>query len=194
MLKSSADNEKKWIHGLRDGDAEAFDCLFELYGKNLYYFSFGYLKSKQEAEEVTQDVFLKIWDNRRNIKPELSFKAYIFKIAYRLIKDKLQKLCRVRALQNHILETSVEQAKTFNEETNYQSLLDLVDTLIKRLPPRQREIYTLRKFEGLSIKEIGEKLSLSSKTIEHHLTKANNFIKLNIRKEKVYALLLMSIV
>ncbi len=78
-------SEKNLLSALKNDDVKAFDKLFSDYGKRLYYFALGYLKSKEEAEGVVQEVFLRIWRNRKQINPDLSFKAYIFKIAYHYV-------------------------------------------------------------------------------------------------------------
>ena len=69
------------------GDSLAFDKLFAQYGNRLFYFAKGYLKSNEDAEGVVQEVFLRIWRNRKKLKPELSFKAYLFKITYHCILE-----------------------------------------------------------------------------------------------------------
>lgn len=91
MKDKGRNMESFWVSSLKKGDATAFDELFRLYGKRLYHFSLGYLKSKTDAEEVVQDVFLKIWHNRASLEPDLSFNAYLFKIAYRQIAERFRK-------------------------------------------------------------------------------------------------------
>src|SRR5690606_18510329 len=70
------------VEKLRKGDIEAFDVVFEKYGKRLFGFAMKYLKSKEETEELVQDVFLKIWENRKTLKKDSSLKSYLFTITY----------------------------------------------------------------------------------------------------------------
>ena len=79
--------EKTYLSALRNDDVKSFDKLFSDYGKRLYHFAYGYLKAKEEAEGVVQEVFLRIWRNRKQLNPDLSFKAYLFKIAYHYILE-----------------------------------------------------------------------------------------------------------
>ena len=70
------------VEKLQKGDLDAFDQIFKKYGDRLFGFAFSYLKSKEETEGLVQDVFLKIWENRKNLKKESSLKSYLFTIAY----------------------------------------------------------------------------------------------------------------
>lgn len=82
--------ESRLVAALKNGNALAFDELFRLYGKRLYHFSLGYLKSKTDAEEVVQEVFMKIWNNRVSLDSGLSFNAYLFWIAwYHMLQERI---------------------------------------------------------------------------------------------------------
>ncbi len=142
-------SEKTNLLALKNGDVEAFDKLFSDYGKRMYYFAYGYLKSKEEAEEVVQEVFLRIWRNRAQINPELSFKAYIFKIAWHYIIELFEQNTRYQAYRHKILEEAVEFTDETNERLNYQILLEKVESLIEKLPIRQKEILLKRKRERI---------------------------------------------
>jgi len=174
---------------LQKGDVEAFDKLFSSYGKRLYHFAYGYLKSKEEAEGVVQEVFLRIWRNRNQLKPELSFKAYLFKIAYHNILELFEQINRRQAYQHQILDETVSFTEDTNERLNYQLLLEKVENLIGKLPSRQREILIKRKKEGIPVKEIATQLGISSKTVENHLTEALKNIKKGLGEEDISAML-----
>lgn len=180
---------QEWVSALKSGEARAFDQLFKHYSKRLYYFSLGYLKSKEEAEEIVQDVFFKIWQNRETLKPELSFKAYIFKIAYRRIVERFEKVSHDQAYKHELVSTTLDYDDNLDERTDYHSLLELVDTMVENLPPRQKEVFIKRKKEGLSVKEVGELLDIAPKTVENHLNEALKTIKKGLEKDKVAGML-----
>ena len=113
---------------LKQGDPNAFDELFSLYGSRVFGFVFGYLKIREEAEEVVQEVFLSIWRNRKNLKPELSFKAYLFKIAYNLILEHFETSSKQQEYKHHIIEgafkalaVALRRAVTVNENAGIPS-------------------------------------------------------------------------
>ncbi len=177
--------EVNCLHALKNGDKAAFDKLFSDYGKRLYFFAYGYLKSKEEAEGVVQEVFLRIWRNRQHINSELSFKAYLFKIAYHYILEIFEQNTRQQAYRHKILEEAVEFTDEANERLNYQMLLEKVESLIQKLPTRQKEILLKRKKEGIPIKEIALQLRISPKTVENHLTEAIKNLKKGLGKDEI---------
>ena len=174
---------------MKNGNAKAFDHFFDLYGKRLFFFSLGYLKSKNEAEEVVQEVFYKIWKNRKSINPDLSFKAYIFRIAFNHIQELFQKLNHEQAYRDEIINSNLAFTNELEDRTNYQSLLELVDQLIEKLPPRQKEILIRKRKLGQSVKEIAEDLSISPKTVENHLTEALKKVRSGLADENIGGLL-----
>lgn len=180
---------QNWVTELKVGDAEAFDHLFIYYSKRLYYFALGYLKSKEDAEEIVQDVFFKIWQNRESLKPELSFKAYIFKIAYRRIIEQFQKVAQDQVYRHEIVSSSLDFDNQLDVRTDYHSLLELVDSIVIHLPPRQKEIFVKRKKESLSVKEIAELLAITPKTVENHLNEALKTIKKGLMRDKAAGML-----
>jgi RNA polymerase sigma-70 factor (ECF subfamily) len=182
-----------WVTLLKVGDAKAFDRLFGCYSKRLYYFALGYLKSKEEAEEVVQDVFYKIWLNRESLNPQLSFKAYIFKIAYRRINELFRKVAQEQDYRHEIISTSFDFDNNLDERTDYHSLLQLVEKIVNNLPPRQKEIFTKRKRDGLSVKEIAELLGIAPKTVENHLNEALKTIKSGLMKENIAGFLFFAL-
>jgi RNA polymerase sigma-70 factor (ECF subfamily) len=181
--------ERKLIEGISKGDAAAFDKIFGIYGRRLYYFALGYLKSKDEAEEVVQEVFYKIWKNRESLNPDFSFKAYIFKIAYNHIQELFLKLARERNYLNEVVSSSLDFTTEMDERMNYQSLLEMVDRLIAQLPGRQREILIMRKKEGKPVKDIAAELGIFPKTVENHITEAMKKIREGLAGEDLAGLL-----
>lgn len=79
-------SDAELVEKLRKGDIEAFDAVFDKYSDRLFGFALNYLKSKEEAEGLVQDVFLKIWENRKKLKKDASLKSYLFTISYHNMK------------------------------------------------------------------------------------------------------------
>ena len=184
-------SEKELLYSLKNDDVKAFDQLFAEYGKRLYHFSYGYLKSQHDAEEVVQEVFLRIWRNRHNLNPELSFKAYIFKIAYHYILELFNFSNSENLYKHQIISESYEFTDELNERLNYQLLYEKVEGLINQLPPRQKEILIKRKRDGIPVKDIAEQLGISPKTVENHLTESIKNLKRNLSQEDISVLFIM---
>ncbi|OFX39265.1 MAG: hypothetical protein A2X05_12505 [Bacteroidetes bacterium GWE2_41_25] len=174
------------VRHLARGNLLAFNTLFKEYGNRLYRFALGYLKSESEAEDVVQEVFTIIWEKRASLKEDLSFRSYLFTIAFNIIR----KHFRTKAyLAEYFKARNVieQDLQTLNEIT-YRSLNQYIAKLIDQLPERRREIFIKSRFEGKSIKEIAEELKISHKTVENHITDVLRFIRKNI----VFELYLLS--
>jgi RNA polymerase sigma-70 factor (ECF subfamily) len=185
--------ERKWVIGLTQGNQEAFRSLFGEYARRIFVFARGYLKSNEEAEEVVQEVFTKVWNVRASINTELSFKSYLFKITYNYIRELFLKKARENSYKHDLLDFAVDFDNRTEEKIDYQSLLELVEDLIDRLPPRQREVIILKKKNGLPVKEIAELLDISPRTVEKHLSEALKFLKTELSEEHVAGLLFFSL-
>ena len=166
------EDEIMLVKALKKGDVKAFDNLFSEYGSRIYHFTYGYLKSKEDAEEVVQEVFIRIWKNRKDLKPDLSFKAYLFKIAYNLIIETFQKVRREQAYKDTLIDEAIVFSPELEEQLNYQALLEKVEKIIDELPPRQKEVLVKKRIEGQSVKDISMQLGITPKTVENHLTEA----------------------
>lgn len=178
------------VLALKNGDTTAFDRLFSVYGIRLYHFALGYLKSKEDAEEVMQEVFLKIWRNRKTLKPDTSFKSYVFTIAWHHILELFERAGKRQEYKHHILEETIAFSDDLDERINFRLLLERVELLISQLPQRQREVLIKKKKEGLSIKEIADDLGITQKTVDNHLTEAMKNIRKGMGNDQITSLLL----
>jgi len=177
------------VQNLRQGDVKAFDNLFNKYSPRLYSFSVKYLKSAEEAEEVVQEVFLYIWDKKEGLKPDNSFNAYIFTIAYNIIKKYFIKKSRDNAFKDNLLYALLKQENNLDQIIDYKFLLEKVELIIDYLPNRRKEIFIKRKYDGLSVKQIADELGISPNTVENQLASAQKQIKDELKKEKLAGLL-----
>lgn len=171
------EKEREVIRKLRNGDVYSFDELFRKYNKRIYFFSVSYLKSREEAEGIVQEVFLSLWKNRMKIRLQSDFQAYLFTITFNAIKKRFRKLAREKKhLAAYSLTVGTEDHSS-NPEIEFNQLTELLEELIDRLPTRQKEIFLLSKKEGLTAEEIAERLKISKRTVENHLFRAKAFLK-----------------
>jgi len=185
----------KLIEKLHSGDVEAFDLIYAKYSGKLYAFGLKYLRSTDEAEELVQAVFLKIWENHMIINKELSFKSYLFTIAY----NDICKLFRKRNYQQKFIsETLYEDSHSSaaaEEGIDFQSVMERVQQIIDKLPKRQKIIFLKSRQDGKSSKEIAEELNLSPGTVDNYISEALRFIRSRLHKEDLafmlYALLFL---
>jgi len=173
------------VNDLKNGDLKAFDDLFDKYSPRLYNFSLKYLKSVEEAEEIVQEVFMYIWDKREGLKPESSFNAYIFTIAYNIIKKYFIKKARENAFKDDLIYALLQEENRLDQIIDYKLLLEKVEKLVEALPTRRKEIFIKRKYEGLSVKQIAAQMGISPNTVENQLASAQKSLLDEFKKEKL---------
>lgn len=181
MKQFFLENEDYLIKCLSKGDIHAFNTLFKAYSGRLYHFAKFYLKSNAESEELVQEVFTRVWEKRKGLKHDLSFKSYLFTIAFNIIR----KHFRTRHYDNEYLKSLIKTDFDLQtiEKVSFESLYDHLKDLVDRMPSRRREIFIKSRYEGLSIKEISEDMEISHKTVENQLTVALKFIRANLKRE-----------
>ena len=169
--------ETALLKGLKRSDHECFQNLFAKYSQPLYRFSLSYLKSTQAAEDVVQEVFLKIWQKRKDIDTGKSFQSYLFAIALNVIRKQFNKLSASNQLKHDLLISFAENKDTFEEKDDFSEMVNKLEELIQQMPERRRKIFRMKKLEGKSQKEIAEKFDITPKTVEYHITEAMKFLK-----------------
>lgn len=181
--------ESKILKELKGGDHTAFERIFERYSKQLYQFSLSYLKSEEAAEDIVQEVFIKIWKNRQEIKTNTSFQSYLFTIALNSVRKYFNQLSKQNELKHDVLFDSFGQKPDFDERSDYQVLVDRLEELIKLMPEKRREVFIKKKIEGKSLKEIAEELNITTKTVEYHITEGMRFLKVEFEKLQVHGII-----
>lgn len=179
-MKTNYISETEWILALKEGDLVAFNHLFDRYGKRLFHFSIGYLKSTENAEEIVQEVFMRIWENRLELSAQKSLEAYLFTIARNGILNTIRKSKSEQAYLNY---TKINSGKNvlLDEELNFNELEEAYHQVIEQLSPRRKEIFLLSREQSFSNVEIAEKMNISVKTVENQMTSAISEIRKNLR-------------
>ena len=184
--------EREIVEELKDGMASAFDKLYGFYSLKLYYFALSILKSKEDAEEVVQNTYFKIWERRKAIDTNHSFKSYLFSIAYHTTIDLLRERLKERKYREDILEKA-SSSYNLEESIEFGDIVEQVQQIVQELPARKYEIYQLSRTDHLSYGEIAGKLGISVKTVENSINFSINFIKKRLGKDSLIILLYASL-
>lgn len=163
---------------LKKGDMKAFDIIYKKYSRRLYGFVYRYVKQETDTEEIVQEVFIKIWKSRDTINIYSSFESFLFTIAHNATVNLLKKRATEQKYVEHVKSLQhIDTTYELMDEIHYQELKHKFQGLLKELSPRQKEIFQLSREEGLSHKEIAEKLGISTNTVKNHLVTALSFLK-----------------
>lgn len=189
MSRQNLNIEKELVSGLKNDNHDSFRSLFELYSSPLFKFSISYLKSKEAAEDVVQEVFTKVWNKRKELKTDTSFKSYLFTIALNSIRKQFNKLSKLNEAKHDILFHFSNNKSGFNDKDDYQSLLNKLNELIEKMPEKRRQVFIRKKLEEKSLKEIANELNITVKTVEYHITEAMKFLKSEFEKLQIKGLI-----
>ncbi|MGQ8337772.1 RNA polymerase sigma factor [Sunxiuqinia sp. A32] len=181
--------EQNLVDSLRKNSPEAFESLFDRYSQRLYHFAFSFLKSGSESEEIVQDVFLKIWENRVSLKSDKSFKSYLFTIAFNAIKKHFNKKMKEDKYKHDLIEWLGQEHPGVESKIEFEKLVEKLDSLIDQFPERRKIIFLKRKKEGRSIDEIATELNISPKTVKNQITEGMKSLKKSFEDDNLSALL-----
>ena len=174
-------SEQELIIRIQNDDKLAFRQLFKLYAPLLYRFSYSYLKNKEDAEGLIQNVFLTIWQKRNSIDSSRSIKGLIYKITVNSVYDIIRKRKTERTFRNRAFANQPGyDYQTWNMVLKNE-LQQKVFKLVDLMPEQQQKVFNLSKIEGYSNDEIATKLGLSKRTVENHLYRATSFLKQKIQ-------------
>ena len=174
-------DEENLLCRLKEGDYDAFELLYKALHYQLIGNLFKLLKSEDLAQEVAQETFLVLWEQRENINPKLSLRAYLNKIASNKAYNIFKKASHDAKYRNYlfpILEAGYEQIESslFTQERS-----DMLHRVLDEMPQRQKQVFTLFKIEGMSYEQIAAQLELSIHTVHTHIKRANQYLKARIK-------------
>jgi RNA polymerase sigma-70 factor (family 1) len=182
-------NEYDLLRQLATGSEYAFTRLFEQYRGAIYSVALKFLRSPVFAEEIVQDVFLKVWHKREDMALVKRLDAYLFIMARNFIFHRMKKMS-----YEAVDEISNLQQQSSDDNTEYlvrqHECQQLLQEAINNLPAQQREVYQLAKQDGLSHEFIAQKMNLSRHTVKKHMAMALRVIRKHLEGHLHYLVLL----
>lgn len=177
------------IESLRNGDESAYTYLIDTYHHKLCVYVNSLVKNIYSAEDIVQNVFIKVWEQRTRLKSDHAIKSFLYKLAYNEFIDlyrKNQSLFSLEKSYYEALNTIIQE----EDPESFQRVLNAVNSEIQNLPPKCKEVFILSKKEGLTNIEIAEHLDVSIKTVEAQITKAFSILRSSL-EEKVKSVLFL---
>ena len=161
-------DERTLLRKLAQGDREAFDALYMQYAAKTEEFIYRMLKNRSEAEDITHDIFLKIWQMRGTLADIDRFGAYLFRMARNAVYDRFDsRAVRAKYAANGNPSVDFELPDIDNRD-----LLMLIDIAVAKMPEQRRRIFRMSREEGLSNDEIALRLEINRRTVENQISRA----------------------
>ena len=177
MIKKRDYSDKLLVKELSEDNEKAFRVLFDMYRQDIYSYSISILKHKLYAEEIVQDVFLKVWMHRDRLNPDLSFKSYIFTIARNLSFNFLSKAANDKILREAVFYKSQKLYNHIDDILLDADYKKIREEAIDQLTPNRRVIFEMSRNEGKSYLAISQELGISINTVKNQMSKALETIR-----------------
>ena len=174
-------NQRRLILGLKRGDHDSYEALFDLYYAKFVNFADAILRDRPVAKDIVQEAFIKIWVNRDRLDESQSLENFIYVIVKRLILNYIRDNKPAESLD------TVKAHTVQNDTLGGQDLVVIADEtrhriqdIISKMPPQRRRVFLMSRNQGMSNKEIAQELQISVKTVERHMTLALAELRANI--------------
>lgn len=185
MALISLHNEKELLQQIAAGDELAFEQLYRHYRNKAYTVALTYMTSPQEAEDVLQECFLKLWKKRESLAAIEQFDHYLFIILRNMLVSALRKSEVQEKIKNHVRQAAFLQPASFSEAELAEAgeLHKTIQQVIAGLPEKQQRIYRMSREAGMSHEEIAQSLEISQRTVSNTISLVLNRLRDSLREQ-----------
>ena len=185
MIENVSNSDVSLVLRLKENDEAAFELIFNKFSKKLYYFTLSYVHSQTETEEIIQNVFVSLWENRDMLSEAFPIQNYLYKVTINHIYNYFKhQLVRRRYFEKMILEGKDEDHEVMQGILT-NDLGEIMNKIIGELPLRQQVIFRLSRAEGLCHAEIAKQLGLSVRSVENQIYRSLKYIREKLNKESI---------
>jgi RNA polymerase sigma-70 factor (family 1) len=170
-------NEQLLLKMSAAGHEESFTRLFLLHKHKLYSFLLRLTDSPEMAEDVIQDVFLKLWKDRQNLVHIEQFGGYIYRMAQHQVLNAFRRMARETLILSELNKAGSVVHANAEDQLSVREVRELLQTALNKLPPKQKLVYTLSRDQGLKHDEIARQLNISPSTVNNHMIAALRTIR-----------------
>jgi len=186
------DLQQQLLSKLSEGNEPAFNTLYKAYSKPLYMRVVNMVKSTDDADEIVQELFVKLWEGRSKVNNVKSFQSYIYTSANNLVYNYFRKVSHDQALIQKLLLSTADHYLDGQELLENKEAAQIFQKAVDQLSPQCKKVFELCKLEGKSHKEVAELMDISLPTVNSHMTNAVKSIREYLLKNQDVAILLMS--
>ena len=181
------------IFELKTGDAKAYEALFRQLYEPLCRYAFSILQNYEETEDIVQDVFCKLWDQRDKMEIHTSIKSYMYRMVHNSCLNKVKKTQMQSEHHEQMAFGSVLSCNNVEYALSHKELSQQIDLAVAALPERCRQVFFLSRMQQLSYAEIAQELQISPNTVETQIVKALKTLRLKLKDYLLPTLLILLI-
>jgi RNA polymerase sigma-70 factor (family 1) len=176
-------NEKDLLSLMAGGDSAAFDAIYKHYSTSIYDFLLRYTKVPELAEDLSQEIFCKIWENRGQLPVLDSFRAYLFVVARNHTLNYLNRAVTCNAAMGAIIKQMPVEGTLADDKLLAQEYRDWLQAILDGMQPNMRTVFLLARQEYKTYDEIAEILGISRNTVKKHMIRSVDLIKGKLKTE-----------
>lgn len=163
--------EAKLISELKKGSLKAFDTIYDKYAKRLFAYSLQYTKSEEDAEEIVQDVFVRLWNSRTFLRQEETLRSLLFIMAKHHLINAYRTHVNSVTYEDYVdYQDSIAGGEDSSHALEYKEFVTILNKELHKLPITQQKVIRLSKFSQLNNREIAIELGLSEQTVKNQLS------------------------
>lgn len=171
MNNTSIPSEPELIRELKSGSQQAFDIIYKMYFKRLYVYCLRFVKSEEDAEEIVQDVFLRLWKMRNDIRQEETLQSILFIISKSYLINSFHRCINSQTFEDYIAyKEQISSDESPDSNLEYEDYLNMLKNKLKKLPNTQRQVIEYTRIKQYSISDTAKCLSLSEQTVRNQLS------------------------
>lgn len=170
-------DEHQLIEMLREGDPLSFEILFQQYYARFYNFVHNLIKDSHNAEDIVQNVFMKVWINRKNLHPDQSIHNYIYVLTKHEVLNHIRDRKAYTQIERLVMSDQPSSLAVNDETFQIRDLDSRIRTFIASMPEQRRKVFMLSRYKGMGNKAIADMLGLSVRTVDRHINMALTSLK-----------------
>ena len=183
MSPNSSHSDEQLLPELIAGRTEAFTMLYQRYSQNIHQFIYKYVHSPAMADDLTQEVFIKIWNGRERLSHVKSFKGYLLICARNHTLNSLKAALRTEIALGEVLKNFAAQRKEADENLLENEYAAFLQKQLSELPERSRKIFVLCRQDGRTYEEVAQELGISKNAVKNHMVFSMKVLKNSVEKE-----------
>lgn len=194
MLVQTLHNEKELLVLASQADQGAFTTLFHLYKNKLYAYVLRLTESEMLAEDIVQDVFMKLWNDHHLLCTIDNFGSYLFRMLKNQVNNHFKRMAHETLIMAELFHQNPVGYNDTQEIVALKEVEKILGDILEKLPPQQKVIYYLSREEGRTHDEIANLLKISSNTVKNHMVQAMSTIRTQLRKHADTMLIVAAII
>ena len=175
-------NEQLIIAEFKRGSKEAFEQIYQMYAKRLLAYCFQYTKCYEDAEEIVEDVFVSLWNNRGKIRQEETLSSLLYTMSKHYVINAYRATVNSPVYEDYVAYQNELSTSEDHYKLDYELYMKTIKNAIKQLPLTQQRVISLSRFSLLSNQEIAERLSLSEQTVKNQLSLGLKTLRMLLEK------------